>query len=52
MKTKNFKNFISILPIVNYWKWLDASPSLSLKISRIFLLIRRKATTKALFIVA
>ena len=28
MKTKNFKNYISILAIVNYQNWLDASPPL------------------------
>ena len=25
MRTKYFKNYISILAIVSYWNWLDAS---------------------------
>ena len=28
MRTKHFKNYISIFAIVDYWNWLDASPSL------------------------
>ena len=24
MKTKNFKNYVLVLAIVNYWNWLDA----------------------------
>ena len=29
LKTKNIKNYSSILAIVNHWNWLDDSPPLS-----------------------
>ena len=32
IKTKNFKNHILVLAIVNYWIWIDASPPLKVGI--------------------
>ena len=31
IKTKNIKNYSSILAIVNHWNWLDDLPPLSLR---------------------
>ena len=41
MRTKNFKNFISVLAIVNYQNWMDASPPVNF-VSIIILKIRKR----------
>ena len=48
IKTKNIKNYSSILAIVNHWNWLDDSPPLSLKstlLTFLFLLLTVQVVT-------